>query len=169
MADFKKAFALVVLAEGDKFTNDPHDNGGPTRYGVTQKTLSAFLGRQATIEDVQNLKIETAEQVYKLIFWDKMHGDVLPWALALLCFDAAIMSGPQRAVGWMQLAVGALQDGMAGPATLKACNAADLSVAVPRMVTARLMFLKQHEDFAIYGSGWYNRVILKVMQAGQET
>jgi len=165
MADFRRAFALVILAEGDKFTNDPQDNGGPTKYGVTQKTLSDFLGRQATVDDVRNLTSDVANQIYKTKFWDKINGDALPWAYALLCFDAAINSGVSRAASWLQLAVGTMQDGIIGQGTLNAVGKANQADAIPKMVTARLKFMSEHEDFSRFGNGWYRRVILKVMQA----
>lgn len=165
MADFDKAFRLVVMAEGGgEYTNRPTDNGGPTKYGVTQKTLSGWLKRQATILDVQNLTESVAKQIYRKEYWDRISGDKLPWNYALLVFDAAIHSGVAAASMWLQKAVGASQDGVIGPATLAAVAGARAHDAIPKMVASRLKLLASHPDYKD-NPGWFPRVILKVMQA----
>lgn len=42
----------IIHKEGG-YVNHPNDRGGPTKYGVTQKTLSRYYGYQASIEDVK--------------------------------------------------------------------------------------------------------------------
>ena len=34
--------ADVLRREGSKFTDDPHDRGGPTRFGITVKALCEY-------------------------------------------------------------------------------------------------------------------------------
>lgn len=166
MADFDKAFRLVVLAEGiDKYTNDPDDNGGATKFGITRKTLSGWLKRQATIVDVQNLTLAIAKQIYRKEYWDRIGGDKLPWIYALLVFDASINSGVKTASMWLQNAVGATPDGMIGDATIAAVQRAKAHEAIPKMVATRLKLMAGHEDYVKYGNGWFQRVVLKVMQA----
>ena len=40
------------------------DRGGLTKYGVTQRTLSSWLGRPATDDEVLNMKMKTAGDIY---------------------------------------------------------------------------------------------------------
>jgi lysozyme family protein len=42
-SNFDKCFKFILQFEGG-FTNDPKDPGGPTNLGITQATLSAFIG-----------------------------------------------------------------------------------------------------------------------------
>ncbi len=94
------------------------DNGGPTNLGVTQATLSAYLGRSASVEEVQALDRPTATQIYQTLYWDKVWGDKLFTGLDLCVFDAAVNSGPPQAIKWLQRAAGAPDDGVMGDATL---------------------------------------------------
>lgn len=55
----------VLDREGEAFTDDPNDAGGATRFGITQRTLSAYLGRPATVEEVKALTRETASVIYR--------------------------------------------------------------------------------------------------------
>src|SRR4051794_36362256 len=73
-ANFEKCFAFILQFEGG-FTNDPKDPGGPTNLGITQATLSAFLGRQATIAEVKALTPEKVAPIYRGKFWDHVNGD----------------------------------------------------------------------------------------------
>ena len=50
--NFEACLKFVLQFEGG-FVNNPKDPGGPTNLGVTQATLSGFLGRQATIDEVK--------------------------------------------------------------------------------------------------------------------
>ncbi len=58
----------ILEREGEAFTNDPADSGGPTKWGVTLATLNDYFvsvfGRAATVEDVQNLSRTMAFDVY---------------------------------------------------------------------------------------------------------
>ena len=55
--NFEACLKFVLQFEGG-FVNNPKDPGGPTNLGVTQATLSGFLGRQATIDEVKALTPE---------------------------------------------------------------------------------------------------------------
>ena len=44
----------IMKAEGwDKYTNDPADRGGPTKWGITLKAWSEYHGLDLTAEDIQ--------------------------------------------------------------------------------------------------------------------
>lgn len=52
----------IIRREGE-YVDHPNDRGGPTKYGITQKTLSQYLGYAAVKSDVQNLDIEVARAI----------------------------------------------------------------------------------------------------------
>lgn len=56
--------AEIIKAEGSTYTEDKSDSGGPTRYGITLKTLSDYRGNSCTAVDVMNLTEKEAKQIY---------------------------------------------------------------------------------------------------------
>ena len=117
--NFDAALKLVLVHEGG-FVNDPQDPGGPTNMGITQSTLSDFLGRPATIEDVRDIDGETVAEIYRRSYWALGQCDHLPVGLDYAVFDFAVNSGVSRAVKMLQKVVGAKQDGALGVKTLAA-------------------------------------------------
>lgn len=112
----------ILQREGAAYTNRPGDRGGPTKYGVTQAALSKWLGRPATIPEVQDLSEATARQIYEARY-------VKPWAtlahqrLQVQCIDWSVTSGQDDPTRALQLLLGLRQDGILGPQTLAAANA----------------------------------------------
>lgn len=119
-----------ILAREGGFVDHPADRGGPTKFGVTQKTLSAWLGHAATLEDVRSLEEETARQIYKKNYFLAAGLDQLPESLQAQAFDIAINSGPRRAIKMVQAVINQVgfgpvdRDGMMGPSTAKAATMA---------------------------------------------
>lgn len=129
---------------GARYTNDPRDPGGPTKYGITQGTLSGWRGKPVGAADVQALTEAEARAIYKARFWDKTgpHGaDLLPAGLDSCLFDVSVNSGTGRAAQWYPLA--------AGKSVLEAIKA---------ISTRRMAFLRGLKTFATYGRGWSRRV-----------
>ena len=91
-----KVFDFIMSKEGG-FTNHPADKGGPTNMGVTQKTLSSYLGRDASVDDVKNLDRGTAKDIFKTMFWNPMGADKLDPKTAALAVDTAWGSGHGKA------------------------------------------------------------------------
>ena len=140
------------------------DSGGPTKYGVTHKTLAAHRGvKSVSAAQVQALKIDEAEDIYRKSYWGPSGGDVLPAGLDYAAFDFGVNSGPQRAVKTLQRVLGVKQDGWIGEQTLAAV------VSYPggnvRLIAdyceARMAFLrslKGAQGFPANGRGWTIRV-----------
>ena len=57
----------ILLIEGEKYTNDPRDSGGPTKWGVTQRSYSNFMGRQVSESEIKGL---TRQQAFDF-YWKK--------------------------------------------------------------------------------------------------
>ena len=123
-SNFDKCFKFILQFEGG-FTNDPKDPGGPTNLGITQATLSAFIGRQATIAEVKALTSAKVAPIYRGKFWDHVNGDNLPRGIDLAVFDFGVHSGPSRGVAALQRAINVADDGSLGPVTTAAANKAD--------------------------------------------
>ena len=51
-----------ILRREGGYVNHPADRGGPTNYGITQKTLSRYIGRAALTSEVKNLSEDVARE-----------------------------------------------------------------------------------------------------------
>ena len=95
----------IIKAEGTAFTNDPADPGGPTKYGITQKTLGQYLGRKASVDEVRNLTEAQARTIYLLLYVKAPGFDGLPDPLRVLVIDAGVNHGQKTAAKILQTAV----------------------------------------------------------------
>lgn len=114
-----------ILKREGGFVNHKADRGGPTNFGITQATYSAWLGRSASVDDVRNMPEADARLIYELNYLRKPRIDHLPAELQPAVFDAAVNHGPLRAIRFVQRAcryTGAdlFEDGVCGPQTIKA-------------------------------------------------
>jgi len=158
-ANFDKCLKFILQFEGG-FTNDPKDPGGPTNLGITQSTLSAFIGRQATIAEVRALTPVKAGAIYRAKFWDHVNGDNLPVGIDLAVFDFGVHSGPSRGVAALQRAVNVADDGSLGPVTTAAANRADPETAINAICDDRMAFVEKTKAFKVprFQKGLINRV-----------
>ena len=85
----------TVQTEGG-FVNDPLDAGGATNFGITQKTFSDFIGRSATADEIENMALEAAVEIYFENFWKKNKVERLPEPLQHHYFDCLVQHGPRN-------------------------------------------------------------------------
>lgn len=123
----------VLEVEGSKYTNDPADRGGPTRWGITLATLTKYRNKPTTAEDVKALSREEAFQIYrtKYILEPKFNLiEAKSNAIAAELVDTGVNMGPATAAKFLQRTLNALNnnlsypalsvDGLIGPATANA-------------------------------------------------
>ena len=122
--EFNEIIEEVLEAEGG-FVNDPDDLGGATNFGVTQKSYSAFLGSEASVDDVRNMTRDEAKECYKKDFWNPAKVDRLPDNLKHIYFDMVVNMGRKNAGKIIQQAVNTKKnqslleiDGIVGSGTL---------------------------------------------------
>lgn len=152
------------------YVNVKTDAGGPTKYGITHKTLAAHRGvPSVTAAQVKAMTIKEAETIYRQSYWGPSGGDVLPDGLDYAVFDMGVNSGPPNALKTLQrvLAKAGLYagkiDGWLGEQTQKAV--ASYPGGVPALIRAycdaRMAFfrgIKGGQGFAANGRGWTIRV-----------
>lgn len=114
-----------VLAREGGYVHHPADRGGPTKFGITQRTLSEWLGRPASIGEVRQLDEETAREIYVARYLAGPRIDTLPDEIVPQLFDMAVNHGPRRAVRILQEVLGLAGwrvdvDGVVGPETRRA-------------------------------------------------
>lgn len=132
-----------VIAE-----NVDGDPGGVTKWGIDKKNNPTL--------DITNLTLADAIKHFHEGEWTKIHGDALPepWAVAL--FDIAINPG-LICIHWTQDILGIHADGVIGPVTIGAINAA-------RPALLRALFAKRDIYYQTRGrwadkfrQGWLDR------------
>jgi lysozyme family protein len=158
-ARFRACLAVVLKHEGG-WVMHPADPGGMTMLGITQRTLSEWLGRPATEKEIRALTPEAVAPIYRKRYWQAIRGDDLPPGLDLAVFDLAVNSGPGRAAKMLQAVLGVDPDGVIGPKTLRRLD--DMrhlgGALAETLCDERMAFLRSLEHWPVFGAGWSARV-----------
>lgn len=169
MADFEMALAYAFQDEGG-FTDNPHDHGGPTKFGITQPTLiraqkDGVVGSLAISEITE----ADARRIYKTYFWDGLFDGILDNRVACKLFDIYINMPPSNAVRNYQRALNVclegskqlLLDGRMGPKTRAAMNDVDPKCLLTNLCAVLVDYYRglvsAEPDQAIFLKGWLRR------------
>lgn len=147
--DFDRAFEKLIGHEGG-LSDNPADPGGLTKYGVSKRAYPA--------EDIRNLTLERAKQLYRRDYWGPAGCDAIPEAVKFDLFDMAVNSGVRQAIRTLQTAVGVDTDGQLGPATLQAAQSMSSDRVLMRFNAARLIFMTNLPTWPTFGKGWARRI-----------
>ena len=127
---FTQASEFTLNEEGG-FVDDPDDPGGMTKYGISKRAFPK--------EDIENLTLDRATNIYRETYWEKPNMDQIPYdTLAVKAFDAGVNMGTRASGKLLQRALNDIQaspdgearqmvtvDGRIGPSTLAAIARAD--------------------------------------------
>lgn len=138
MATFDEAIKLVIQDEGG-YVWDPDDPGGETKYGITKRAYPEL--------NIKTLTVAQAEQIYHRDYWNPIYDQIADQAAANKLFDLSVNEDgpdpghrhPRESVKLLQRALEEIRgrgsgardqkeikdDGIFGPATLAALNAAE--------------------------------------------
>lgn len=161
----------VLVREGG-YIDHPSDRGGPTNYGITQKTLSRYYGRAATTAEVKALSIDVAEEIYKRNYFYGPSIDSLDETLQPFIFDSAVNHGPRRAIKFLQSVCNQAgcdprlsEDGAIGPNTRRGINWAlkemgdtFLEALIEERKNFYLVIVAARPSQKIFLEGWMNRI-----------
>ena len=154
LVEFDDIIEKVLEHEGG-YVDDPTDAGGETKYGISKRAYPD--------EDIKELTIERAKELYKRDYWDRYRTDSLPDRLRHIYVDMCINMGGGRAIKILQEACNSKNankidvDGGIGPATIKAAS----NVEPFRLRAYRVMFyaelvMKKPEQERFW-VGWFRR------------
>lgn len=139
-ASFTPTRTFILGAEGG-YSGDPADGGNWTggrvgfgrlvgsNMGVSAAQLEAYLGRNASIQDMRNLTDIQQAAIFGAEFWNTLNANEVPAGLDLLITDHGYSRGSLTCAMLLQRLVGALPDGHIGEitvATLSAVSPSDL-------------------------------------------
>ena len=157
----------LIRREGSAYTNHPEDRGGPTKFGITQATLSASRGRPVTPRDVELLEEVEARAIYERRYvQDPGFWRINSPALRELIVDCGVNHGTTRAAKWLQSVVGAKPDGLVGRVTATLVNENPPKQVFAKVLCTRLRFYEDLDDQpgqAKFDMGWTNRCCEFVM------
>jgi lysozyme family protein len=168
--DFEEAFARLIDPQHEGGFQNAHDDRGNwtggevgkgkllgTKYGISAMTYPG--------EDIENLTLERAKELYRRDFWGPAGCDAVPDALKFDLFDMAVNSGKGNAIRTLQKACGEHEDGVLGPRTLQAMSGMNPVRLVARFNGARLLFLADTRTWSENGRGWARRVGNNLLEA----
>ena len=152
----------ILKAEGwDKYTNRPNDRGGPTKWGITQKAWSEYIGRKCNEFDIQAISERQARVFYEEEYIHAPRFDLLPGVLQPMVIDCGVNHGTRAASKWVQRAIGVRQDGVIGPKTIGAVNTANPIATYMKICAFRIKLygriVTKDPTQAENAWGWNNR------------
>lgn len=152
---FERAVAVVLEREG-VLSEDPADDGGLTKFGISSRAYPAL--------DIRALTREQAVAIYRRDFWLRCGCAELPWRFALAVFDGAVNQGQRTAVKLFQRSIGVRDDGVFGPITLRAALWAHhherTGPILADYFSRRIKRYAEHPDWPVFGRGWARRCFL---------
>lgn len=147
----------ITLSHEGGWSDHPRDPGGATMKGVTLAVFRRWYPG-ATKADLRAISDADVEKIYRVGYWNPVRGDDLPAGVDLAVFDFAVNSGVSRAARYLQAVVGAKQDGVVGPVTVKASASASPVATVKAICARRLSFVRGLRTFSTFGRGWSRRI-----------
>lgn len=162
--------ASIIKREGG-YVNHPNDRGGPTKYGVTIRTLSHWQGIECNAEDVKALSKKEAAEIYLKNYYLSPKIDFLTEALRPFMLDASVHHGPRNAIKLLQETllrngknVGPI-DGIIGRKTLVAAEKSWKEQGerlIKQLASTRTGFceriVKHDETQRVFLPGWIARI-----------
>lgn len=169
--EFEKEIDKLINEHEGGYVNNPADKGGSTKYGITQKTLTHWRGREVGIDGVKSLKKSEAKEIYYAWYYINPGINMLPAAIQPIMFDMAANHSPALAITILQEALlgygfrtGKI-DGKLGTKTIGACSDAIEALGLKRLITVlvkrRVIFyeniVRANESQRQFLGGWIAR------------
>jgi lysozyme family protein len=160
----------IINREGG-YVNHAADKGGPTKYGITIGTLTGWRHKKCIVQDVKDLTINEAFDIYYHQYVVAPGFIHLEEPLLSQVIDAGVNHGAFAATCMLQRALGlSTIDGIIGPVTKEAiANEPSIQLAI-QFLAERLLYFgkileqsnKQYplnpKDQRVFAAGWFNRM-----------
>jgi len=158
LANFDRAIEKTLIHEGgDKFTSDPNDRGGDTKFGISQRAYPEL--------DIKSLTEKAAKEIYKRDYWDKVKADQInSQQVAENIFDTAVNMGVRTASLMAQEVLDIKPaDGIIGPQSLEHINVASVDLFISKYTLLKVShyveICRKNKSQKKYLLGWMNRTL----------
>lgn len=135
----------LIIREGG-FVDHPADRGGPTNFGVTMPTLAAYRKRPVTRDDIVNLTVEEAANVYRNMYMEPLRLYQADGPLYDLLVDASVHHGVSRVLNW-----------------ITEINTLDREVLYREILKRRFQLIgnliTNRPSQSVFAKGWMNRLV----------
>ncbi len=154
--DFNVAIKVVLANEGGLVDN-PHDPGGLTNFGISQRAYPNV--------DVRHLTADAADALYHHDYW--LYGDLNNQDVATKLLDMSVNMGLKRAITLCQIALNDVGehcgvDGKWGRATESTINGSLASTLLPEIRASQSHYytnlVAQKPELYTFLRGWLRRV-----------
>lgn len=135
-------------AQGEKFA---------TSYGVTAMTWA-----DAQRQGIVNHSIDTATKdecasILRALYWNTAHCPSLSPGVSLMIFNDSMVTGVGHTAKLLQRVVGAAQDGVVGPNTLKLANSMHAVDLIEKLRVADEIYYGALAKAELFLKGWTRR------------
>lgn len=162
---FKSTLLPSVFKKEGGYSTDKSDKGNylkkdinsefiGTNHGISADILAKYRDKSITAEDMKNLTVEEAKNIYEKEFYTSKGIDKLPKDLQEIVFHGVVNSGG-HAISVVQGLLGLKQDGIVGPKTMEAMTNAKFTKQ--EFKDALLNKYKTFDTWKKHGQGWTNR------------
>lgn len=170
--DFDQSFERLIGHEGG-FQADPADRAnwvtGVIGKGELRGTKYGISAMSYPGEDIRNLTLARAKELYRRDFWGPAGCDLVPDPVKFILFTIAVHTSaprkPVTAIKMLQRAVGVLDDGQVGPKTQMAVTTMNGYKLAARLMGHYIDYTNNNRDqYARYGAGWSQRAAEMLME-----
>jgi lysozyme family protein len=157
-ATFDQAIDFIWAPDRDGHQNDraPGESFA-TAWGITQMTWDNAVANGMVSGPLADATRAQCEAIYRADYWNPLHCDSLNPGVAFVLFNDAVLSGVDAAVRLLQRMVGATEDGIFGPQTLRMANAVPASQLIDRLTVADEKYLASLANAPMFIRGWDRR------------
>lgn len=150
-----------VLGHEAGYVNDPEDPGGETKWGISKRSYPLINIKQLTRDE--------AIGIYYRDFWMKISSDKLSNGAAYQLLDSAVNSGVAQSVRFLQRAIGAADDGIFGPYSLRAMELTSESDFIMLFLAERINFMTRLKNWPSHGKGWMRRIATNLRYGAEDS
>ncbi len=157
---FHLALAFTLKWEGGE--GHSQDLAGAVNRGISQDTYNTFLqGKGLSSKSVSQITDAEVEQVYRELFWQLCHAELMCLPLAIAHFDTAVNFSVRGSIEFLQETLSLTIDGDFGPTTQSALAQQNNLETAKRYSENRIAYrhqrVKQTPSQEIFLAGWLKR------------
>lgn len=155
MANFEKAIEKTLEQEGC-VSDNVSDAGGLTKYGISSTAFPS--------EDIRNMTVDRAKQIYRESYWNPISGDqLISQEIAESIFDFGVNAGVKTSIKLAQEVLGIVSDGIVGVKTIYALNTASLKLFIAEFKLAKIQryvdICDKNNSQKVFFFGWVKRAL----------
>lgn len=155
--NYAQALDELLRHEGG-YTNNPHDPGGPTNFGITIYDYRKYINRAGTARDVRRMTVDQAKAIYRAKYWDAQRCDDLPSGVDYAIFDYGVNSGIGRSGRVLRHLLKLPPGTTINSAVVAEAQKHKPAELVNQICDERLRFLQSLHTWPVFGRGWTRRV-----------